>query len=159
MLANSPALLVGVNFPYPRTDTSEVGDMDVLQSFLFVPADSSRKMASARNLRPDAFIYDLEDAVPVANKHEARRLLTGELNNFINPRPKVFIRVNGFDSAFFANDLRGVVALEVTGIILPKCHDSSQIAQVHQELSRLENQMSMSEGSVKVILILESAKG
>ena len=133
--------------------------MDVLQSFLFVPADSPRKMASARNLRPDAFIYDLEDAVPVAKKHEARHLLTGELNSFINPRPKIFIRVNGFDSPFFADDLRAVVRREVTGVILPKSHDASQIAQVHRELSRLENQMSMPEGSVKVVPILESAKG
>ena len=133
--------------------------MDVLQSFLFVPGDSPRKMASARNLHPDAFIYDLEDAVPIAKKEEARHLLTGELNSFINPRPKIFVRVNGFDSAFFGDDLRVAVRREVTGIILPKCHDASQIAQVHQELSRLENHMSMPEGSVKVIPILESAKG
>src|ERR1700730_19049326 len=106
--------------------------MDVLQSFLLVPADSPRKMASARNLRPDAFIYDLEDAVPVANKHETRHLLTGELNTFIDPHPKIFIRVNGFGSAFFGDDLRAVVRREVFGVVLPKCNDASQIAQVHQ---------------------------
>jgi len=133
--------------------------MDVLQSFLFVPADSSRKMANARNLCPDAFIYDLEDAVPVANKHEARHLLTGELNSFINPGPKIFVRVNGFGSAFFGDDLHANVRREVAGIVLPKCHDASEIAQVHQELSRLENQISMPEGSVKLVPILESAKG
>jgi citrate lyase subunit beta / citryl-CoA lyase len=133
--------------------------MDVLQSFLFVPADSPRKMASARNLRPDALIYDLEDAVPVANKHEARHLLTGELNSFVNPRPKIFVRVNGFGSPFFGDDLRAVVRRGVAGIVLPKCHDASQIAQVHQELSRLENQIGMPEGSLKVVPILESAKG
>jgi citrate lyase beta subunit len=38
------------------------------------------------------------------------------------------------------DDLCAVVRREVTGIILPKCHDSSQIVQVHQDLSRLENQ-------------------
>jgi citrate lyase subunit beta/citryl-CoA lyase len=159
MFTSSPPPLIGVNFPYPRTDTSEVGDMDVLQSFLFVPADSSRKMTSARNLHPDAFIYDLEDAVPIANKHEARHLLTGELNSFINPRPKIFIRVNGFGSAFFGDDLRAVVRREVSGIVLPKCNEASQIAQVHQELSRLENQMSMPEPGINLIPILESAKG
>lgn len=133
--------------------------MDVLQSFLFVPADSTRKMANARNLHPDAFIYDLEDAVPIANKHEARDLLTGELDNFVNQRRKIFIRVNGFDSAFFGDDLRAAVRHEVTGIILPKCHHSSQIQKLNVKLSRLENQMSMPEGRVKVIPILESAKG
>ena len=133
--------------------------MDVLQSFLFVPADSPRKMASARNVRPDAFIYDLEDAVPVTGKVEARHLLTEELNSFINPRPKLFVRVNGFGSAFVEDDLRAFVRREVAGIVLPKCHDASQIAQVHQELSRLENQISVPDGSVKLVPILESAKG
>ena len=133
--------------------------MDVLQSFLFVPADSPRKMASARNVRPDAFIYDLEDAVPVAGKIEARHLLTEELNSFINPRPQLFVRVNGFGSAFVEDDLRAFVRREVAGIVLPKCHDASQIAQVHQELTRLENQISVPDGSVKLVPILESAKG
>lgn len=133
--------------------------MDVLQSFLFVPADSPRKMASARNVRPDAFIYDLEDAVPAASKVEARRLLTAELNSFINPRAKLFVRVNGFGSAFGEDDLRAFARREVTGIVLPKCHDASQISQVHQELSRLENRTSMPDGSVKLVPILESAKG
>jgi citrate lyase subunit beta / citryl-CoA lyase len=133
--------------------------MDVLQSLLFVPADSLRKMASARKMRPDGFIYDLEDAVPVASKVEARHLLSEELNSFINPRPTIFVRVNGFDTAFVEDDLRVFVRPEVAGIVLPKCHDASQIAQVHQELSRLENQISVPDGSVKLVPILESAKG
>ena len=133
--------------------------MDVRQSFLFVPADSPRKMTSARNLHPDAFIYDLEDAVPIAKKDEARRLLSDELNSLVNPNPQIFVRVNAFDSPFFGDDLRSVMRPEVTGVILPKSHDSSQITQVHQQLSRLENQMSMPEGSVKIIPILETAKG
>jgi citrate lyase beta subunit len=107
-----------------------------------VPADSPRKMASARNLRPDAFICDLEDAVTVANKHEARHLLTGELNTFVDPRPKIFCTREWFGSAFFGDDLRAAVRGNVAGIVLPKCHDASEIAQVHQELSRLENQIS-----------------
>ena len=145
--------------PLSGIDSSEVEGMDVLQSLLFVPADSLRKMASARKMRPDGFIYDLEDAVPVASKVEARHLLSDELNSFINPRPTIFVRVNGFDTAFVEDDLRVFVRPEVAGIVLPKCHDASQIAQVHQELSRLENQMSVPDGSVKLVPILESAKG
>jgi citrate lyase subunit beta/citryl-CoA lyase len=141
------------------TGASEVKVMDVVQSLLFVPADSSRKMANARNLLPDAFIYDLEDAVPVASKLEARHLLTQEINSFINPRPKIFIRVNGFGSQFFGDDLRAAVRREVAGIVLPKCHDPYQIAHVHRELSCLENQTNIAEGSVKIVPILESAKG
>lgn len=45
------------------------------RSFLFVPANDARKIAKALNAAADALIFDLEDAVPVDGKAEARRVL------------------------------------------------------------------------------------
>ncbi|MDP9147763.1 MAG: CoA ester lyase [Acidobacteriota bacterium] len=133
--------------------------MDLLQNFLFVPADSSRKMASARSLHPDALIYDLEDAVSLAKKAEARHLLAGELANSGGTSAKIFIRVNSFDSEFFEEDLRASVRPGVFGVILPKCHDVAAVSELHQRLQRLENQIGMPEGTIKIVPILETAKG
>lgn len=133
--------------------------MDLLQSFLFVPADSSRKMASARSLRPDAFIYDLEDAVSPGRKAEARGMLKDELKNAVPPPAKIFVRVNSFGSSFLDEDLRVAVHPRVYGVVLPKCNEAAEVAQVHQKLLGLENQTGMAEGGMKLLLILESAKG
>jgi citrate lyase subunit beta / citryl-CoA lyase len=133
--------------------------MDLLQSFLFVPADSERKMASARNFRPDAFIYDLEDAVPIAQKVAARQLLKTELQSGDRPPAKIFVRVNSFGSPFLDEDLSAAVRPEVFGIILPKCNDVTEVEQVHQKILSLENQVGRPEGDTKVIPILESARG
>lgn len=133
--------------------------MDLLQSFLFVPADSSRKMASARSLRPDAFIYDLEDAVSPDRKAEARGMLKDELENAAPPPAKIFVRVNSFGYSFLDEDLRAAVHPRVYGVVLPKCNEAAEVAQVHQKLLGLENQTVMPEGGMKLLLILESAKG
>jgi citrate lyase subunit beta/citryl-CoA lyase len=133
--------------------------MDLLQSFLFVPADSSRKLASARNLRPDAFIYDLEDAVSPDRKVEARGMLKDELESAAYRSAKIFVRVNSFGSPFLDEDLRAAVRPQVYGIVLPKCSEAAEVAQVHQRLLGLENQAGMPVGDMKLLLILESAKG
>ena len=44
------------------------------RSFLFVPADSERKMEKAGSVGADALILDLEDSVAADARPEARRM-------------------------------------------------------------------------------------
>lgn len=133
--------------------------MEDLQSFLFVPADSERKIASSRKYRPDAYFYDLEDAVASDKKVEARELIKRELLQAANPSVKSFVRVNCFGTSLLEEDLRTAVSAKVFGIVLPKCNHAAEIAEVHQQIARLEGEIGMLQGSVKLVLLLESAKG
>ncbi|MBA3834634.1 MAG: hypothetical protein H0X53_02080, partial [Sphingomonas sp.] len=47
------------------------------RSWLFVPADSEKKIAKAVESDADALIFDLEDSVVPARKGEAREILKG----------------------------------------------------------------------------------
>jgi citrate lyase subunit beta/citryl-CoA lyase len=133
--------------------------MDELRSFLFVPSDSSKKLERARGLRPDAVIYDLEDAVAPDKKTEARALLKSELDNGAHPSARIFVRVNCFGSPFFDDDLDATVRPQVHGIVLPKSSDAAEVAQVHEKLLQLETQEGMRHGSARLALMLESARG
>ncbi|GAC1686723.1 MAG: aldolase/citrate lyase family protein [Candidatus Acidiferrum sp.] len=133
--------------------------MNLLRSFLFVPADSSRKMLKARNLRPDAFIYDLEDAVPLDKKLEARDMLAEELQQTAGLPAKIFVRVNRFGTSFFKDDLRAAVRPGVYGIVLPKPDAAGEVAEVDQQILELERRMGMPERGMRLMPILESAKG
>ena len=44
----------------------------ILRSLLFVPGNAPRMLDRALNLRPDAFIPDMEDSVPWDEKANAR---------------------------------------------------------------------------------------
>jgi citrate lyase subunit beta/citryl-CoA lyase len=133
--------------------------MDLLRSLLYVPADSSRKLTSARSLRPDALIFDLEDAVAPDRKVEARRLIQDELEHAASFSAKIFIRVNRFGSPFLEDDLRAAVRPQVYGIVLPKCNETSEVARVHETILGLEKRSGMPEGGTKLILMIETAKG
>jgi citrate lyase subunit beta/citryl-CoA lyase len=56
-------------------------------------------------------------------------------------------------------DLSVAVHPGVFGVVLPKCNDAAQVAQVHHKILSLENKIGRPEGSTKLVLILETAKG
>ena len=53
----------------------------ILRSFLFIPADSEKKLGKADDCGADAIIFDLEDAVAPARKQTARDMLAGFLGD------------------------------------------------------------------------------
>ncbi len=61
------------------------------RSYLFVPADSERKMKKAMDSGADALILDLEDSVAPAARPQARELcrefLAGENNAWVRINP------------------------------------------------------------------------
>jgi citrate lyase subunit beta / citryl-CoA lyase len=133
--------------------------MDLARSLLFVPADSLRKMAKARTVRPDGYIFDLEDAVAPDRKAEARSLLLAELNSWPRTGPKIWVRINNPCVGMLADDLAIAVHPAVFGICVPKCEDPGEIAVIHNSIASLEGQVSLPKGGIKLNLILETSLG
>jgi len=133
--------------------------MDLIRSLLFVPADSPRKMAKARTVRPDGYIFDLEDAVAPDRKGDARELLLPELESLPHTKSKICVRINSFRSGLLRDDLAVAVHPRVFAIVLPKCEDAQEIAQVDRWIAELENRSSIPRGQITLHLLLESALG
>ena len=95
------------------------------RSYLFVPADSSRKLARAMESGADALILDLEDAVPPASKAAAR----AEAARFlVTPAPmQRFVRVNGLATGQTEDDVAATIAAGPDGYVLPKCEGPDDI--------------------------------
>ena len=96
--------------------SSKVGstavDLAHVRSLLFAPGSDERKLQSALGSPADAVIADLEDAVAPSQKQAARELVA-------QLRPPI-VRVNGAETAWFADDLALVEALDLDAIVLPK---------------------------------------
>ena len=54
--------------------------MMLLRSLLFVPGNRADMLAKAAGLSPDAFIPDMEDSVPAAEKRAARETVADHLS-------------------------------------------------------------------------------
>jgi citrate lyase subunit beta/citryl-CoA lyase len=133
--------------------------MDILRTLLYVPADNPKKMAKARTVHPDGFIFDLEDAVVPSRKAEARTLLLRELDALHQTTAKIWVRINSLRSGLWKDDLAVAVHPNVSVISLPKSEDSAEIALIDRSIAEREAALSIPRGQIRLHLIIESALG
>ena len=98
------------------------------RSWLFVPADSERKMTKALDSEADAIIFDLEDSVTPAMKPVARDLIRNLLKR--SGGPQWWVRVNPLGSEFIKDDLELIAIADIRGIVLPKAESGDDIRQL-----------------------------
>ena len=98
------------------------------RSWLFVPADSEKKIAKALDSEADAIIFDLEDSVAPANKASARDLLKDLPKH--SEGQQCWIRINPIGSDFHKDDLHLIGIAQIHGIVLPKAESGADVTQL-----------------------------
>ena len=98
------------------------------RSWLFVPADSERKITKALDSEADAIIFDLEDSVAPAMKAVARDVLKTLLKR--SGGPQWWVRVNPLGSEFHKDDLELIGIADIHGIVLPKAESGDDVRQL-----------------------------
>jgi citrate lyase subunit beta/citryl-CoA lyase len=98
------------------------------RSWLFVPADSERKIGKALESDADAIIFDLEDSVAPAKKAAAREILKNLPKR--SNGPQWWVRVNPLGSEFHKDDLKLIGSAYVHGIVLPKAESGADVTQL-----------------------------
>jgi citrate lyase subunit beta/citryl-CoA lyase len=106
----------------------EKAAMSEPRSWLFVPADSEKKIAKALDSDADALIFDLEDSVAPANKAAARDILKNlpEQSN----GPQWWVRVNPLGTEYHKDDLGLIGSAYVHGIVLPKAESGADVTEL-----------------------------
>jgi citrate lyase subunit beta/citryl-CoA lyase len=85
------------------------------RSFLFVPGDRPDRFEKALASGAHEIILDLEDAVPPADKEKARAAIAAW-----EGRARAIVRINGFDSPWFTDDLAFVRKAGLSKVMIPK---------------------------------------
>jgi citrate lyase subunit beta/citryl-CoA lyase len=119
------------------------------RSYLFVPADSKRKLAKASDCGADALILDLEDSVTAAARPQARQ----QAAEFLGQHNNVWVRINPIDTADATKDLDAVIAAGPAGIVLPKPRSAADANQLALQLDELESQRGLTPGQTKIMAI------
>ena len=95
-------------------------DMRPYRSVLYIPGSKERALEKARTLPVDAIIFDLEDAVAVDEKVNARATLKAALDeDGYGSRVKI-VRINGLDTEWGNDDALAVAEMNADAILLPK---------------------------------------
>jgi len=124
----------------------------VPRSFLFVPADSERKLARGLESGADALILDLEDSVAAANRPIARELARAFLEANAPAKIARYVRVNPLASGLALDDLAATVAGRPDGILLPKC-TPDDVRTLDHYLSAFEAAAGSPIGATRIVAI------
>jgi citrate lyase subunit beta / citryl-CoA lyase len=123
-----------------------------IRSFLFVPADSERKLAHGLESGADALILDLEDSVAAANRPVARKLAREFLDAHGSDKMARYVRINPLASGLALDDLAATVAGRPDGILLPKCVPDD-VRTLDHYLSAFEAAAGGTIGTTRIIAI------
>jgi len=121
------------------------------RSFLYVPGSRPDLFAKAHAGEADAIVIDLEDAVPLAAKPEAREQLRLWLETGPGAGAQIWVRVS---AEFLAKDLPAAVHPAVAGLLVAKA-STDVLAQADDELTRLEAERGVER--LGVVALVETA--
>jgi citrate lyase subunit beta/citryl-CoA lyase len=124
---------------------------------MFVPGNHERRLEKVKELTADIIIYDLEDAVALNEKANARNMVQAALRT--NTAKVNFVRVNDASTSHFSEDIAAVAGPGLAGIILPKAANKDQIVLVDYLLSQIEEKHNLSIGRIEIVPLIESAIG
>ena len=105
------------------------------RSWLFVPADSEKKIVKALASDADAVIFDLEDSVAPSRKDQARRILKDLPAR--SEGPQWWVRINPLESEHIKADLGLFASADFEGVVLPKAESGADVAQLAHRTGNL----------------------
>ena len=98
------------------------------RSWLFVPADSEKKVAKAIASDADAVIFDLEDSVAPDRKAAAREILHNLARR--DGGPQWWVRINPVGSDDYRDDIALFRMPDLHGIVLPKAEGGADVTHL-----------------------------
>ena len=126
------------------------------RGLLFVPGTRPERVAKAAAMATDGVILDLEDAVPPAQKAQAREWVVAALRRVDFGARERIVRVNAAGAPEHAADLAAVVPAGPDALLLPKLTDAAGVARLDAEVTRLEVASGRSPGAIRFHLLIET---
>jgi citrate lyase subunit beta/citryl-CoA lyase len=104
------------------------------RSVLYMPGSNARAIDKARTLPVDGLILDLEDAVAPDAKESARKQVAEAVKTGGFGAREVFIRVNGIDTPWHADDMYAAAQAAPDAVLVPKVSAVEQLERIGQRL-------------------------
>lgn len=132
--------------------------IQIRRSTLILPVNIPRFVEKAYLRGADAVMLDLEDAVPLREKENARKQVKSALMLAGRGGAEVFVRVNK-DPALLPEDLMASVYPGLNGITLPKTESAEEVQDLEAQVAKLEREHGFNPGQIELALLIESPWG
>jgi len=104
------------------------------RSLLYMPGSNARALEKAKTLPADGVILDLEDSVAPDAKEAARAQVADAVKAGGFGTREVFIRVNGVDTPWHADDLAAAAHAAPDAILVPKISNPEMLEMIGRRL-------------------------
>lgn len=128
----------------------------IVRSLLYVPGSNPRFIEKAYARGADAIIIDLEDAVTVSMKTEAREALAQNVLLAGKAGTPVFVRVNNTDERLLA-DAEAACRAGAFGLYVPKVESAALLQRLAAHLEPIERELGREP--VAFVPLVESPAG
>ena len=128
------------------------------RSMLFVPVLNEKFLAGAPSRGADCIQLDLEDAIPLARKEEARIAIASAAGRLAAQGVEVVVRINR-PWRMALRDIEASVSSAVTALTLPKVPDASHIRAIGEILDEMEAEHGLAHGHTRLVAMIETAEG
>ena len=137
--------------------------MHARRALLYMPGDDLRKIRKATTLGVDCICMDMEDAVSMNHKAEARQTIVAALQELDFGQSECLVRINSVGTGLEADDLNAVLSagaqVHPQGVVVPKVETTRQVQWVSERLAAAERQYSWPVGEMAIIVQIETAAG
>ena len=133
-------------------------DFPLWRSMLFIPAHRDDFVGKASQRGADAYVLDLEDSVPEAQKNEARKAIVNAADSVAQDGAAALVRINqGLREA--KADLEACVHSRVQAIVVPKVASGPQLQELSEYIEKLEAERNIVAGHIRLIAQIECVHG
>ncbi|WP_372509643.1 HpcH/HpaI aldolase/citrate lyase family protein [Mycobacterium alsense] len=128
-------------------DPADIGwriDPVLARSWLLVNGAHADRFQAAAHSRADIVVLDMEDAVAPKDKQVARENVVG----WLSPENTDWVRINGFGTPWWADDLAALAGTPVGGVMLAMVESVDHVTETAQRLP-----------NVPIVALVETARG
>jgi citrate lyase subunit beta / citryl-CoA lyase len=129
------------------------------RTMLYIPGNNPSMVQTGGVYGADSILLDLEDAVAVNRKEDARILVRNMLEFMDFGDVEVTVRINGMDTDYAMADLKEIVPMKPDAIRIPKISSAADVKKADRIISKIEVQSGLAEGSTKIHAMIETAFG
>ena len=133
--------------------------VNLRRSALYVPGDSEKMLRRSAVVPSDMLLLNLEDGVALSKKGMARDNIANALQNIDFGNHEIVVRINPLGTGIGMKDLATMVPLHPQGICLPKVEEAAEVRAADEAILKLELSHGISQGSIKLHAMIESARG
>ena len=130
----------------------------IRRSTLILPVNIPRFVEKAYQRGADAILLDLEDAVPPAEKANARKLIKDSIPVAARGGAEVGVRINK-EASLLSLDVEASVHPGMDCITLPKTESAEEVRNLEALVEKLERARGIKPGHIQFSILIESPRG